>query len=121
MAKKKRTKVCSTRGCPNIHKNDGAKCDTCQGEADRRHWEDTSDYSSAGHRRFRAAVLDRDPICVMPRCNQPATVADHHPRSRKDLIALHLNPDDPQYGRGLCDRHHNQETARNQPGGWNAR
>jgi 5-methylcytosine-specific restriction protein A len=63
-------------------------------------------------------VLDRDPICVL--CELAvSTVADHYPHSRRELIALHLDPDDPQYGRGLCKRCHDTETATNQPGGWN--
>lgn len=117
-----RTKVCSAPGCPTIHKNPGAKCDEHKKEADRQHWANTTGYNTAGHRNvFRPAVLTRDPICVIPGCNQPSEVADHYPRSRKELIELHLNPDDPQYGRGLCTLHHNQETAINQPGGWNQR
>jgi 5-methylcytosine-specific restriction protein A len=49
----------------------------------------------------------------------PATVADHHPRSRRELQAAGLDPDDPAYGRGLCELHHNRHTARAQPGGFN--
>lgn len=119
---KARTRVCSENGCPTIHHGPGAKCPEHRKDAKRRHWEDTAAYSTPGHRRFRRIVLERDPICTYPAgCNQPSTVADHWPRSRKDLIALHLNPNDPQFGRGLCAPHHNQETAANQPGGWNAR
>lgn len=47
-----------------------------------------------------------------------ATVADHHPLSRKQLIDAGLNPDDPNAGRGLCKPCHDRETATNQPGGW---
>jgi 5-methylcytosine-specific restriction protein A len=48
-------------------------------------------------------------------------VADHYPLSRRELVAQGLDADDSQYGRGLCHRHHSQETARLQPGGFNAR
>jgi 5-methylcytosine-specific restriction protein A len=48
-----------------------------------------------------------------------ATVADHYPHSRKELIELGLNPNDPQYGRGLDKQCHDQETAIHQRGGWN--
>lgn len=76
-------------------------------------------YNTAGHQRFRDAVLERDPICVL--CDLAlATVADHYPRSRKELIALNLDPNDPQYGRGLCLPCHSRETAVHQPGGWHA-
>jgi 5-methylcytosine-specific restriction protein A len=49
-----------------------------------------------------------------------ATVADHYPLSRKELIDAGLDPNDPQHGRGLCKPCHDRETAQNQPGGWNA-
>jgi 5-methylcytosine-specific restriction protein A len=50
---------------------------------------------------FRAPVLERDPWCVV--CDDaPATVADHYPLSRKELVAGHLDPNDPEHGRGLC-------------------
>lgn len=71
------------------------------------------------HRRFRAAVLTRDPTCVL--CGTaPSRHADHHPRSRQQLQALGLDPNDPSHGRGLCHSCHSRETALNQPGGWNA-
>jgi 5-methylcytosine-specific restriction protein A len=65
-------------------------------------------------------VLDRDVICVL--CGAAlATVADHWPRSRRQLVAAGLDADDPQYGRGLCASCHGTETANNpdQAGGFN--
>jgi 5-methylcytosine-specific restriction protein A len=50
----------------------------------------------------------------------PATVADHWPKSRKQLEAEGLDPNEPSYGRGLCASCHGKETAKHQPGGWNA-
>jgi 5-methylcytosine-specific restriction enzyme A len=45
--------------------------------------------------------LERDPICVI--CGiAPATVADHYPLSRKELVARGMDPNDPAHGRGLC-------------------
>lgn len=76
-------------------------------------------YGQQHRDRFRRGVLDRDPICVLCKA-KPATVADHHPTSRRQLAAQGLNPNDPQHGRGLCDSCHGQETAKHQPGGWNA-
>lgn len=69
-------------------------------------------------------MLARDPNCVL--CLQadrtePATVADHYPRSRRELVERGLDPDDPQHGRGLCSSCHGRATAQHQPGGWNAR
>jgi 5-methylcytosine-specific restriction protein A len=69
--------------------------------------------------RFRRGVLDRDPVCKV--CwAEPATVADHYPKSRRQLVAEGLDPNNPQHGRGLCASCHGKETAKNQPGGWNA-
>lgn len=76
-------------------------------------------YNTAGHHRFREAVLTRDPICVA--CNLAlSTVADHYPRDRRTLEELALDPNDPQYGRGLCSRCHNTHTAATSPGGFRA-
>lgn len=75
-------------------------------------------YNTQAHRMFREEVLAKDPICVL--ClRSPSTDADHHPVSRKGLITLGLNPDDPKRGRGLCGSCHKKETAKFQPGGWN--
>jgi 5-methylcytosine-specific restriction protein A len=46
--------------------------------------------------------------------------ADHWPLSRRQLAAQGMNPNDPKHGRGLCTPCHSRETARDQPGGWNA-
>lgn len=77
-------------------------------------------YTSKGHRAFRRAVLQANPVCIA--CNiAPSTDADHYPRGRDELIQLGLNPNDPQYGRALCHSCHSKATAANQPGGWNQR
>lgn len=115
-----RSRVCSTPGCPTVFVGDGSRCADHEQGARRRHWAKAQGYNTRGHRLgFRAQVLKRDPICVS--CRQAeATVADHHPKSRQDLIDLDLDPNDPRYGRGLCKSCHDRETATNQPAGWNA-
>ncbi len=65
-------------------------------------------------------MLKRDPICVLCKV-RVATHADHYPRGRDELVALGLDADDPQYGRGLCEGCDNRQTAARQPGGWNRR
>lgn len=112
-------RVCSVPGCPTIYpRAEGTRCATHRRKADRARGD--RGYSTKGHRTFRTHVIQRDPICVL--CNlAPSTIADHHPHSRKELIELRLNPNDPRYGRGLCKTCHDRETARNQPGGWNTR
>lgn len=99
------------------------RCADCSRTAEQKRGSSASRGYGERHRvQFREAVLERDICCVL--C-QPegrwelATVADHWPRSRRELMAAGLDPDDPQYGRGLCHDHHSRETAVNQPGGWN--
>jgi len=113
-------RVCSIHGCATLYPTDqGSRCRQHVKEADRARGTATErGYGSSGHRRFRAAVLNRDPICVLCQVRE-ATVADHYPHSRKELLELGLNPNDPQYGRGLDKRCHDQETAIHQRGGWN--
>ena len=95
-------------------------CPECKAKSDRARGTSTQRGYGRQHRsRFREGVLARDPICVICRA-QPATVADHWPLSRRELVERGLDADDPQYGRGLCKQDHDRETARNQPGGWHA-
>lgn len=110
-------RVCNVPGCPNP--TEASRCATHRQQA-RAARVDNKVYSSTGHAGFRATVLTRDPICVA--CHMAvSTVADHHPRTRRELIALNLNPDDPQHGRGLCAACHNKHTAHTSPGGWHRR
>ncbi|QIS06776.1 holin [Nocardia brasiliensis] len=70
-------------------------------------------YGTAHSARFRAGVLARDDqTCQM--CGGFADVADHHPLSRRELVAAGLDADDPQYGRALCVYCHNRHTGRTQ-------
>lgn len=72
-----------------------------------------------GHRwqRTRRRYLRRHPTCIL--CGQPAQVPDHHPHSRKQLVAMGVrDPDADQHLRPLCIPCHNRETAVHQPGGW---
>ncbi len=117
-------RVCPTPGCPEL--TTGGRCTGCARAADERRPTSTQrGYGrNPGHRnRFRATVLARDPICVIAGCQAPATVADHWPTSRRDLLAQGHDPDDPTRGRGLCASCHGRETAMNpnQRGGWNDR
>lgn len=64
-------------------------------------------------------MLDKDPICVA--CHLAvATVADHYPLSRRELVIRGMDPNDARHGRGLCKPCHDASTAREQPGGWHA-
>lgn len=119
-------RVCSTPGCPTLHEDTG-RCTTCAAKADKARRPDGNPYRTRGHLRFRELVLARNPRCVCPGdcgrhtsvCGGLATVADHWPTERRDLVSAGLDPDDPARGRGLCVACHNGRTARSTPGGWN--
>lgn len=113
-------RVCSTPGCPTIYPtSEGTRCKAHRAQA-RAARVGNAVYSTAGHKRFRNAVLTRDPICVLCHIAE-ATVADHYPQTRRELEANALNPNHPSYGRGLCAPCHNTHTAHTSPGGWNDR
>jgi 5-methylcytosine-specific restriction protein A len=108
---------CSTPGCPEITDLGRSRCASCIITAEQTRGTAAQRGYGRGHTTFRRLVLRRDPICV--RCREaPATAADHHPLSRRDLVERGLNPNDPVHGRGLCHRCHSIETAAHQPGGW---
>ncbi|WP_435610882.1 holin [Streptomyces sp. C10-9-1] len=96
----------------------GSKCPTHEQRKPRRSAA-SKGYGREHEQRFRAGVLDRDRVCVVCR-TEPATQADHWPLSKRELQARGLDEHDPRRGRGLCASCHSKETARHQPGGWNA-
>lgn len=112
-------RVCSVHGCPVIYDGTTSRCPTHVRVADRGRGTATQrGYTSKGHQRFRNQVLTRDPICVL--CGvRESTVADHYPLSRKQLLDMHMDPNDARHGRGLCKTCHDTQTATHQPGGWN--
>ncbi|HEY9250797.1 MAG TPA: hypothetical protein VIO38_16770, partial [Rariglobus sp.] len=93
-------RVCSTPGCGKLHQRTG-RCPDCRTQADKARRPHGSPYGTSGHRGFREQVLARDPICTLCLAAR-STVADHYPTERRDLVAQGLDPNDPQYGRGLC-------------------
>lgn len=110
-------RVCNVHGCGTMYPaSEGGRCPAHRLEARRARVSNTV-YSTRGHRTFRDAVLTRDVVCVA--CEVAlATVADHYPRTRIELVELGLNANDPQHGRGLCARCHNKWTAVTSPGGF---
>lgn len=111
-----RMKPCSR--CPEVVPVSQGMCDDCQAQADRKRGTSTErGYGRSHRRRFREGVLARDPICKVCR-KAHSTIADHYPLSRRELVAAGMDPDDPQYGRGLCKPCHDKHTAQAQPGGW---
>lgn len=113
--------------CPEL--TPGGKCAPCRKAADvRRGTAADRGYGAAHRNGFRQAVLTDQPICVCTdathghgaRCYAQSTVADHYPRTRRELVRLGLNPNAKEYGRGLCKGCHDKHTAATSPGGWAA-
>lgn len=117
MARHRAKTVCSKPGCPKL--TETGRCTEHRAEADAARGTARQRGYGRGHeQRFRPGVLARDPVCVL--CHlAPSVHADHHPLSRRQLVTAGLDPDDPQYGRGLCGPCHSRHTATEQPGGWN--
>jgi 5-methylcytosine-specific restriction protein A len=70
-------------------------------------------YGSEHRERFRLGVLGRDGY-VCQRCHKPgADTADHYPHSRRQLVEMGEDADDPRFGRALhaaCHSSHTQTT-----------
>lgn len=107
---------CRHAGCREL-----TRCGFCDAHAQDRHRDDPRRGSSAQrgydarHRRWRAMILARDPICVDPYGRHardgivvPSTVADH---------IVPLRPDGAgdwslENGRGLCAACHGERNIR---------
>lgn len=127
-----RSKVRCPR-CRRLHAGKGL-CPVCRRAAEKAAdaKRGTASARGYGHRHqvlFRAGVLARDPFCVCTDiqhghgdpCGAKATRADHWPWSRRELVLKGADPDNPLYGRGLCESCDSKQTAQRQPGGWNRR
>lgn len=112
---------CTTPGCGTPTPG-GGRCETCRGRkrADTDRIRGTAAERGYGERWrtvIRPGYLTRHPRCDL--CGRAATVPDHYPRSRRELVAAGVpDPDADEHLRPLCDPCHRTETARNQPGGW---
>lgn len=108
---------CTIPGCPELTPR-GGRCPAHEREANRERASRGSTYD-VRWQRIRRAYLYNHPWCVL--CGTAATVADHFPLSRRELVARgEPNPDAWKHLRPLCTSCHNRETARNQPGGFAA-
>lgn len=105
-----------------------AKCVDCLARSRRPRPSATAQGYDAEHRdRFRAGVLQRDPVCVCTEqqhghgtpCGARSEHADHWPLSKRELQSRDWDEHDPRHGRGLCAACHSKETGRHQPAGWN--
>lgn len=124
------------RACPRCHQPATGRCPCRQPQRTTAERERGSAHARGYGRRhqlrFRAPILRRDiyctctdPTCRTHRdrttCTALSTVADHWPLTRRELVARGLDPDDPQYGRGLCKTCHDHATGTDERtrGGWN--
>src|SRR5687767_13523651 len=117
------SKDCPTPGCPNQGGPRGGPCVKCR---QRRRQGSQKGARERGYAEgWDADFLHHYPLCyhrVEKRCTMKATLADHYPRSRKELAAAGVseeNLNDWQYLVPSCDPCHRYHTARRQPGGWN--
>lgn len=91
--------------CHEPHSGKSGRCESCRGSSTER------GYGSEHNNVFRVGVLMLNPVCVLCK-KQIATVADHYPLSRRELVARGLDPNDPEHGRGLCGPCHSSETIK---------
>lgn len=113
--KRRQLSTCTTPGCPELTIDN--KCDEHKA-TDQRPNAAARGYD-ARWRRNRKRYLQAHPQCAL--CPRLSQVPDHWPTSRSDLVAAGVtDPDAWHRLRPLCTPCHNSETARHQPGGWNA-
>lgn len=110
-------KPCSQAGCPNTTPR-GGPCDEHRRQRERQRKADgNAVYTQSAWQRVRKRFLYHNPWCSL--CARQATVADHWPVSRRDLVAQGVaDPDSHRNLRPLCKACHDRETARLQPGGF---
>lgn len=107
---------CASPGCTTYVA--GGRCDRCR--RGREHHDaavagPAVNYSG-GWRARRLDYLTHHQPCAL--CGRLATVADHHPHSRRELFAMGApDPDADRWLRPLCAPCHNRETQRLY-GGW---
>lgn len=91
----------------------GGKCVECRARqrrhTDQRRGSSTERGYDEAHRRFRQAVLERDRYTCR-HCGGRATVADHAPLERRELVERGLDPNCPDFGQALCASCHNSKT-----------
>lgn len=113
-------RVCLVPGCPTLVPHPETRCPAHPRRSpveDRRPNASQRGYGS-GWRRVRGAFLARHKTCAL--CPAAATVADHHPVTRAELVRRgEQHPDAWQHLRPLCATCHNRHTATTSSG-WGA-
>ena len=122
MSPRRASAVCPTAGCPQL--TTGGQCPKCRAEAEAKRGTASQRGYNSKWARTRAAYLRDHPMCeceeceLLPYAQRPlATDVDHI-----DGLGPNGPPGhDPTNLRALSKSHHSRRTARDQPGGWNAR
>lgn len=110
---------CSTPGCPGRALT--GRCKRCDaGRAANPRLRAATAAQRGYDARWRTRRLDYlagHPTCTL--CPRAATIADHYPLARRELLALGVrDPDADEFLRPLCRSCHDHETGDRQPGGW---
>jgi 5-methylcytosine-specific restriction endonuclease McrA len=66
--------------------------------------------STAQWKRTRLYILQRDPVCITPGCNNPSTEVDHKIRASV-WVSQGNNYYDDSNLQGLCHRCHSSKTS----------
>jgi len=104
------TRVCSHPDCPVILIDGRSRCDEHSGRPRDTRPSAASRGYGVHWRRIRAQFLRAHPTCSL--CREPATVADHHPLARRELVAAgDPHPDAWVNLRPLCESHHNAKSG----------
>ena len=117
---------CNVGLCTEPRANGSAQCEKHRRDTERERGTSAErGYNSAVWRkRTRPTVLRRDPFCTCTaedchpehpgdgRCMRVSTDVDHHPESRRELVARGADPNDPKFSRGMCHSCHSRKTAR---------
>lgn len=107
---------CTRPGCGNLVPH-GQQCPNHERDANRPNAYQRG-YTTRRWRVIRKRFLATHNQCVD--CGAPATVPDHDPYERRELIAMGVpDPDAFEYLKPRCIPCHNKRTARATPGGWN--
>lgn len=112
-----RYRVCSSPGCGTVVPAGTGKCQGCRriGQRDldaRRPSARERGYGTEWNRK-RAEFLKAYPWCETEGCDQPSTVADHHPVERVELVRRGVaDPDRWEYLVARCQSCHNRKTAK---------
>lgn len=110
---------CTIPGCPARSTTAGPCPVHARQRVRRKHLQANEQYGGAWPIR-RLDYLARNPWCAL--CPRPATIADHWPRTRRQLLTARVqDPDDDRYLRPICRPCHNKQTGLNVPGGWHAK